>query len=137
MNYATLTDEFVGMFIQPVWETLVRVSALSGVVPVPADVVPGTEDDALYVAQQMPWIDPLKEANGWLTLVRAGFASEVEVIRKRGGKPRDVLEQIRSFRKDADGLVFTSDATNAIQGGMQQADTPADGDPATPAPATD
>ncbi len=136
VNYATLTDEFVGMFIRPVWETLVRVSAISGAVPIPADVVPGTEDDALYVAQQMPWIDPLKEVNGWLTLVRAGFASEVEVIRKRGGKPRDVLEQIRSYRKDSSGLVFTSDASNPIQGGTQQADASSDGEPATQEQAT-
>lgn len=117
VNYATLTDEFVGQFVQPVWETLVRACAMSGQVPIPADVVPGTEDDCLFVAQQMPWIDPLKEANAWLTLVRAGFASEVEVIRKRGGVPRDVLEQIRSFRQDSAGMVFTSDGANSLQGG--------------------
>jgi lambda family phage portal protein len=117
VNYATLTDEFVGMFVQPAWESFVRACSLSGQVPVPADVTPGTEDDCLFVAQQMPWIDPLKEANAWLTLVRAGFASEVEVIRKRNGNPRDVLEQIRSFRKDSAGMVFTSDGANSLQGG--------------------
>ncbi len=118
VNYATLTDEFVGMFVQPAWETFVRACSMSGQVPVPADVAPGTEDDCLFVAQQMPWIDPLKEANAWLTLVRAGFASEVEVIRKRGGVPRDVLEQITSFRNEtqAKDLVFTSDARHAEAG---------------------
>ena len=125
VNYATLTDEFVGMFVQPAWETLVRITAVSGVVPVPADVVPGTEDDALYVAQSMPWIDPLKEANGWLTMVRAGFASEVEAIRRRGGNPSDVLEQIRAFRAKSGDLAFTSDAKNAVQGGQQQMPEPA------------
>lgn len=130
VNYAVLTDEFVGMFVQPVWETLVRVCAMSGQVAVPPDVVPGTEDDCLYVAQQMPWIDPLKEANAWLTLVRAGFAAEVEVIRKRGGTPRDVLEQIRSFRTDSSGLVFTSNGANSLQGGAANGlDT--QGEPAT------
>lgn len=131
VNYAVLTDEFVGMFVQPVWETFVRVCAISGQVPLPADVVPGTEDDCLFVAQQMPWIDPLKEANAWLTLVRAGFAAEVEVIRKRGGTPRDVLEQIRSFRADSEGLVFTSNGANSLQGGAANAGVaPGDSDAA-------
>jgi capsid protein len=85
------------------------------VVPIPADVEPGTHDDALFVGQSMPWIDPAKEATAWLALVQAGFASEVEVMRKRGVNPRDVLEQIAAHRTEADkkGLVFSSDFANA------------------------
>ncbi len=112
VHYATLTDEFVGNFIQPTWAQFVRASALSGVVPIPADVESGTEEDAMFVGQQMPWIDPAKEATGWLTLVRAGFASEYEVMRKRGVNPEDTIEQIQKFRaaaRDKD-LVFSSDA---------------------------
>ncbi|WP_022949529.1 phage portal protein [Methylohalobius crimeensis] len=114
VNYAVLTDEFVGAFIQPVWETFVRVADHAGVVPIPADVKAGTADDAAYIGQSMPWIDPLKEAMGWLRLVRAGFASEVEVLRKRGLNPHDVLEQISEFRKKAreKELQFDSDAAH-------------------------
>jgi len=43
----------------------------------------------------MPWIDPLKEAMAWTALIDAGLASEVEVIRKRGQNPWDVLEQCK------------------------------------------
>lgn len=112
VHYAVLTDEFVGMFVQPSWETFVQVAHLSGVVPIPSDVVPGTEDDALFIGQSMPWIDPMKEANAWEKLVQAGFASEVEVIRRRGGNPHDVIEQVDAFRKDAArrALVFSSNA---------------------------
>lgn len=112
VHYATLTDEFVGNFVQPVWAQFVRAAALSGVVPIPPDLELGTEDDAMFVGQQMPWIDPAKEATAWLTLVRAGFASESEVMRKRGVNPMDVLDQIDKFRRDAKskGLVFDSDA---------------------------
>ena len=111
VHYAILTDEFVGNFVAPAWETFVRAAALSGVVPIPADVAPGTEDDAMYVGQQLPWIDPLKEANAWVKLVQAGFASEVEVMRKRGVNPADVLNQIERFRKEAadKGVKFNSD----------------------------
>ena len=75
-------------------------------------MVRGTENDALFIGQNMPWIDPLKEANAWVTLVKAGFASEVEVIRKRGGNPRDILEQVSTWRSQCAerGLQFDSDA---------------------------
>lgn len=110
IHYATLTDEFVGMFIQPVWEDLVQAAAISGVLPIPKDVVAGSESDAIYVAQAMPWIDPLKEALGAEALVKAGFASEVEMIRRRGANPRDVLDQIEAYRKLAKekGLTFST-----------------------------
>ena len=112
--YATLTDEFVGQDISPSYRFFVMAAHLSGVAPMPKDLKPGTWDDALYIAQSMPWIDPLKEANAYVTLVKAGFASEVEVIRKRGQNPRDMVEQIRTWRNEVreSGLVFNSDAAH-------------------------
>jgi lambda family phage portal protein len=114
INYAVLTDDFVGQFVQPVWEDFVKVAILSGLAPVPKDVDPASADDAMFVGQSMPWIDPLKEAMAWTALVQAGFASEVEVMRKRGANPRDVLEQINAHRKKSGemGLVFSSDFAN-------------------------
>jgi len=112
VHYATLADEFTGQFVQPVWEQFVEAARISGVVPRPADVLPDSADDALFIAQSMPWIDPLREAKAWHQLVQDGFASEPEVIRKRGGNPRDVLEQIADWRKKTaeKGLTFASDA---------------------------
>jgi lambda family phage portal protein len=135
VNYAVLTDEFVGAFVQPVWEQFVRIADISKVVPTPNDIKPGTADDAAYVAQSMPWIDPLKEAKGWLTLVQAGFASEPEVIRKRGANPQDVLEQIAEFRRQAKerDLTFSSDAAAGSQAKAAASDPASDanspGDP--------
>lgn len=122
INYAVLTDEFVGQFVQPVWQQFVRAAHLSGVVRMPTDLEEYSQDDCLYVGQSMPWIDPLKEAMAWNSLVRDGFASEVEVIRKRGGNPRDVLEQIAAFRKEADDkeLIFSSDAKRTSSAGTAQ-----------------
>lgn len=119
IHYATLTDEFTGQFLQPVWNTFVQVCDMSGAVRCPRGVTPESADDALYLAQAMPWIDPMKEAEAAVTLVRAGFASEVEVMRKRGANPRDVLEQIDTFRKLAKekGLVLTSDGANPTSAG--------------------
>lgn len=122
VHYATLTDEFTGQFIQPIWERFVAIAHLSGVVVRPRDVVPGRADDVLYIGQTMPWIDPYKEAIAWNSLVRAGFASELEVIRKRGGNPADVLEQIKKWRKAVAeaGLVFDSDAQRTSASGTAQ-----------------
>lgn len=114
VHYAVLTDEFVGMFVQPTWEAFVATAALSGVVPIPGDIKPGTHDDCLFIGQSMPWIDPLKEALGFEKLTQAGFASEVEVMRRRGVNPRDVMQQIVEWRALAaeHGLRFTSNAAS-------------------------
>ncbi|WP_313178580.1 phage portal protein [Massilia sp.] len=114
IHYAVLCDEFVGQFVQPVWKEFVLAASLSGAVRIPPDVDHETADDALFVGQSMPWIDPLKEALAWHSLVEDGFASEVEVMRKRGVNPRDVLEQIMAHREECKkkGLVFSSNFEN-------------------------
>ncbi len=99
INYSIETDNFVCDVVQPIWKNFVRAADLSGVVPTPLNVDRKTVDDALFVGQQMPWIDPLKEAMGNKLLVDSGFASEIEVIRKRGQNPYDVLEQMSVYRK--------------------------------------
>ncbi len=112
VHYAVHTDDFVGQLVRTVVEDFIMVAHLSGIAPKPADLKPGSELDVLYLAPSMPWIDPAKEALAWLTLVKAGFASEVEVIRKRGQSPEALLEQVALWRqKCADkGLAFDSNA---------------------------
>jgi lambda family phage portal protein len=112
VHYAVHTDDFIGQFNRPVIEAFINAAHLSGVAKKPGDLKPGSEYDVLYLAPSMPWIDPAKEALAWLTLVKAGFASEVEVIRKRGQSPESVLEQVDLWRKKcADkGLTFDSNA---------------------------
>lgn len=126
VHYAVLTDDFVSMHSQPVWQTIVAVAHLSGVLRIPPDVMPGTEADCLFLGQSMPWIDPLKEANSWLLLCQAGFASEVEVIRRRGGSPRDLLNQVAQWRTEtADrGVSFTSNPATPAAGAPQMPPAP-------------
>lgn len=112
--YGVLADEFISRIVRPSYENFIAAAVLSGRLQVPAGIVRETLDDAEYISPQMPWIDPLKEADAWKSLTRAGFASEVEVIRRRGGNPRDVMEQISTFRKRAydRDLTLESDAAN-------------------------
>jgi len=129
INYATLTDAFTGMFVQPMWDTFVCVAHISGVVPMPKDLKPGTENDALFIAQAMPWIDPMKEAEALVTLTKAGFTSEVAAIRRSGQNPRDVLEQITQWRTQAkaSGLILSSDAANDKGATLASSTTPPNG----------
>lgn len=122
INYAILADEFVAMFVQPIWEQFVLAAHLSGVVPIPQGMTIDQANDCLFVGQNMPWIDPMKEAAAWNSLVRDGFASEVEVIRKRGQNPFDVLEQITEWRKKVAerGLILNSDAKATSAAGTAQ-----------------
>lgn len=110
IHYAVLADEFVGMFVQPTWESFVQAAHLSGVVRKPKDLKAGSEDDALFIGQSMPWINPVHEAEAWLKLISGGLASEVEVIRKRGNNPQDTIDQIAAFRKMASekGVAFAA-----------------------------
>jgi lambda family phage portal protein len=116
VHYAVHTDDFIGQFARVVAEDFVTAAHLSSVVPRPRDLKPGTELDILYLAPSMPWIDPAKEAMAWLTLVQAGFASEVEVIRKRGQSPESLLEQVALWRTKCEdkGLTFNSNAGMAL-----------------------
>ena len=88
---AVLTDLFASRFVLPVGQRFVHVADMSGVVPMPSDLKPGTHDDILLVAPSMPWIDPLKEITAWVMAVQAGFASEYEVLRKRLDLVRDLF----------------------------------------------
>lgn len=123
VHYACLTDDFISAFTRPVVEDFIMYAHASGVARIPSEVVATTVDDVLYVAPSMPWIDPAKEATAWLTLVQAGFASEVEVIRKRGGKPADVLQLISDFRKQAEKLGVVLTTAGAGGGGQERPST--------------
>lgn len=111
LHYATRTDDFIGDYVRPVVERFIRVCDLSGTVRRPRGLGQNLAEDVLYIAPNMPWIDPLKEALGWLNLVQAGFASEVEVIRKRGQSPSQLLTQVQEWRAKtkAAGLSFSSE----------------------------
>lgn len=137
VHYAVLTDQFSSQFVRPPIEDFIFMADMSGVVPMPPDLKPGTHNDLLFIAPSMPWIDPLKEAMAYLALVQAGFASEYEVLRKLGKNPSDMLAQIKDWRAKAhkDGLVFNSDAKHVVA--ASKGSTPSDDESRNPPPKED
>lgn len=91
--YQILAGEFIGQVVRPVYEDFMTAAIAARVITIPADVDVSTLTDALFIAPQMPWIDPAKEANANVTLESAGHASAPEIIRRRGRNPHDVLEE--------------------------------------------
>lgn len=117
VHYAVLSDDFASGMVLPVVQDFVVAADLSGVAPTPRDLLEGTADDVLLVYPSMPWIEPMREMSAWLLAVQAGFASEYEVMRKRGVNPADLLAQVMEWRgktKAAD-LTFSSDAATQTQ----------------------
>jgi capsid protein len=76
----------------------VRLAIAAGLVKVPREVLPMSVDDAIYIGPQMPWIDPETETNSMMAQEGAVYASGPEIIRRRGGNPRDVLAQEARWR---------------------------------------
>lgn len=91
--YGTLASQFIGRIVRPVYEAFIATAVASGKLKPPAGIVPDSLNDAVYLAPQMPWIDPAKEADAFATLEDRAYISGPEIVRRRGGNPIDVLEQ--------------------------------------------
>lgn len=110
-NYQTLSNLWIAQFSRPVWERFVQMSFASGLIPIPDDLDLSTVTDADFRGPAMPWIDPEKEAKANRLLDRCGYKAPQQIIRERNGNPRDVMDQISKWRKEADQqqLIFESD----------------------------
>jgi capsid protein len=98
--------------------------------------------DALYLPVQMPWIDPLKEAEAMALMEDHAFMSGQEIIRRRGADPNDVLDQQAAWleRKKLWGIPAPSNASGFRLGsdaGAGSGSDPGQADPKAPPPGVD
>lgn len=121
MAYQTLSAEFISRISLPVYGKFVALALLSGAVRRPADVVPESVDDAIYIPPQMPWIDPLKEADAWAKQEDRAYISGPEIIRRRGGNPIDVLEQQSRWLQEKEARGIPVDAGKTALPGVPPA----------------
>ena len=97
--YALLSNAFTDQCVRPVWQAFVSTSILCGLVKIPRGMTAAGMAEALYIPPQMPWIDPLKEADANAVLEANCYKAGPEIIRSRGGNPRSVLKQQAAWRK--------------------------------------
>lgn len=110
-GYSVMQAQFIDSWCRPIYRRFVASARASGALQLPRGMTPEMAMPAIYTAPQMPWIDPKKEAEGWSTLVRNGFADQQEVVRARG---RDLQELLRNREQEVSeaarrGLQFDSD----------------------------
>ena len=120
--YATLAGEFIGAIVRPVYERFIAAAIASGALRVPAGIVLESIDDAAFVPPSMPWIDPKKEAEAWGLLEDRCYVSGPEVIRRRGGNPRDTLEQQARWLQEKGARAVPAAAAQAPAAPIQEAD---------------
>jgi lambda family phage portal protein len=97
--YGVLSAEFINQDVRDDYETFVSVAIAGGALKLPKDIDPASVLDALYIPPAMPWLDLLKEAEAFQAMEESAFISGPEIIRRRGGDWRDVLEQESTWRK--------------------------------------
>lgn len=109
-GYRAMTQTFVARFVQPVWERFVQMAIASGQLKVPSHIRVDTVAQAAFRGPKMPWIDPVKEANGIKLLAGSRVQSITQSIAERGGRVQDVFEEIARERRLAEELGFSLDA---------------------------
>jgi lambda family phage portal protein len=88
--YGRLRSYFVEAYARPVYERFVIGAVLAGLVPLPRGFAIGELFEVDIRGPGMAWIDPKKEVEADALAVQHGFKSRTQVIRERGGDPRQV-----------------------------------------------
>lgn len=109
--YRMIREEFVGRFVNPVWQNFVNMAATAGLLD---DVLPGIDPqtifDAEHVGRGAPYIEPRREVEADEKKVQAGFSSRQQIVLERGGNPLETFALIEAEREadDEAGLTFSS-----------------------------
>lgn len=113
-GYLILQDWFIGAVTRPMYRAWLKMAIASGEIKVPRDVDKDTLYGAVYSGPVMPWIDPVKEANAWVTQIRGGSATESDWVRASGRNPDEVKRRRAAEIEENKelGLVFDTDPAN-------------------------
>jgi lambda family phage portal protein len=97
--YGVLGYEFINGIKRRMYQRFAAVAlATPGLLRVPAYFDPRSIGDAMYALPQMPWINPMHEAEAMALMEEHTYMSGPEIIRRRGANPRDVLDQQRAWQ---------------------------------------
>ncbi|MCK5769476.1 phage portal protein [Algiphilus sp.] len=129
--YEVMREEFVSAVTLPCYEDVVRTGFATGALRVPSDVDPFTIFDADYRGPAMPWIDPVKEAQGEKIKIRSGLKSLSQAVRERNGDPWEVIDQRAeelAYARNR-GVTLDTDPAAVSGSGVEQSSAPESNDP--------
>lgn len=90
--YALLSNAFIDMAVRPMWEAFVSAALLGNQIQMARAATFAEISAARFIAPQMPWIDPLKEAEANEILEDRAWRPGPEIIRRMGGgDPNEVI----------------------------------------------
>ena len=93
LAYARLRRVFVAALYRPVWRRFVNAAQLAGRVNL-GGADQRTLFDFDFTGPAVPWIDPKKETDADVAAIGAGIESRQAIIRRRGGDPRRVTDEL-------------------------------------------
>ncbi|MBS1776026.1 MAG: phage portal protein [Bacteroidetes bacterium] len=106
-----------------VWLWFVEAAVIAGKLPKSAPL------SVEWTAPRRQMIDPVKETNGLLAQVRAGFISWQEAVRSLGYTPEEILEEIKTSAKMFDEAGVKPECDPRFDGANKKAlDTNSEGD---------
>jgi lambda family phage portal protein len=110
-NYETLSCEFIEQIVEPDTRRFIRMLQLTPDFQVPPEVDPDSLMHLDFITPAMPWIDPAKEATGNEKNVGLRVDTPQRIIRRRGGNPADILDQLELWSKELErrGIGATED----------------------------
>jgi lambda family phage portal protein len=92
IGFRRLREYWVAAFLEPIYSEFVRMAVLMGEIPA-AGFSMQQLTHATYAGAQIPWIDPLKEAQANELAVKNGFKSRQQVLREMGMDRRQVDDE--------------------------------------------
>ena len=117
MIYSTLWSLFVERSERRKYENFMNAGIASGVIALPDDMDPESMFSATFTQPAMPWIDLLKEAKGYESILASGLDAKANIIRARGGNPREInrlrkQDSEQSEKENGESAVVQSDQSS-------------------------
>jgi len=93
-----------------------------GLITLPDNVDMNSLYAAQFIGPVAPWIDPQKEAKADELLLKNNLASHSQLIRRRGGIPRDTFKQIQQDNDYLDNSGNTQNTNDNSTGSQTTGD---------------
>lgn len=118
--YQVLQQAFIDQFTGEVYPRFVASCLAGGLIKPVKGLSFAQLSHAVYMPPVMPWIDPVKEVQGWQMQEDRAYIAGSEIVRRQGRNPADVIRAQAKWQSDL--------KTAGIHTQIAPTNTPADGE---------